>query len=168
MARFVHDAKPKLIICSQILPIIVCPKCSHHTIWFWVFARLPHHDEPRSHLSRELKWRVRGAHPNCVRLLMVIYSIGDLHKLPQTNHNSTNINPHTGRHQNCHVLLSREFERLQSAFTEHHQHLPKTHIMTQRNCFPAPNTINKRPPVHITCRANNFTNIREGKQDAKQ
>ena len=28
--------------------------------------------------------------------------------------------------------------------------------MTQRDCFPATNTLNKPPLVHVTCRANNF------------
>ena len=28
--------------------------------------------------------------------------------------------------------------------------------MTQKDCFPAPNTRNKRPPIHGTCRTNKF------------
>ena len=73
---FGHATTPKLMICSQTLPVIVCPKCAHQTIWSWVFARLPHHNKPRPDLSRVLKWWVIWVSPNCVRLLMVTYSIG--------------------------------------------------------------------------------------------
>ena len=60
-----------------------------------MFARLQHHDEPRPDLSRVLKWRVRGASPNCVRLPMVTYSIGGP---PQTSPDPSQSHKHQSTH----------------------------------------------------------------------
>ena len=51
----------------------------------------PHHDKPRPDSAQVLEWRVRGAYPNCVHLLMVTYSVGGP---PQTHPDQSQSHKH--------------------------------------------------------------------------
>ena len=66
--------------------------------------------------------------PTACAFLWSPISLGNLHKLLQTNHNCIGINTNTGHHQNYHGLSLREVERLQSAFMWNISNIFQKHI----------------------------------------
>ena len=139
--------------------------------FFLVISRLQHQDKPRPDSSWVLGWRVRGASPNCVCLPMVTYSIGGP---PQTHPDQSQLHRHQYKHCAPLELPRTVDERGREATKCIHG----TSAISSKNTFNDPKgllpssqfTCNKRPPVHVTCRANKANNfakdIREGKQDA--